>query len=404
MRFHSTARPQGLVPWARAFPEACPLRTLPSSGEPAPAPTFRGRARRVPVRSLTRIPDRVRIQALRVAAWAKLPAAIPVWAPAPRPPLCRVPAAAERSIPRPAAVPCAERRSPQPAAYSARLQHLLVKRAPLWKFPPAGWSILRDRRRPWAAQFGVSRCLRSGPPGSRAAATHLESAPGSHLRAPSRAAPPLPRWMEQRLSERPMHLLPCVRAPSFLPASKPIRKRGRLLRTRRQAARQPLPAPTRLSQFRVRVPALQQRHLGRPGWLARAGQLLPRTAPRPLRRGTLPSLPPKLRYPPLRRVRSQQVAAWLLPQQRRSPHPSNRPRAGTCVAARQSVRCCARRRVRHGCVRVVRRAPRCAGRRRPPARNPAVFRGWACASAHAARLLRAVRWPFASARSWQKDR
>src|SRR5208337_634987 len=144
MRFHSTARPREPVPWVRAFPEACSLRALPSSGKSAPAPTSRGQALRVPARSPTRIPVRVRTRVLGVEAWARLPAAIPGRAPAPRPPLRRVPAAAERLIPRPAAIPHAEQRFPPPPAYSARLEHLLAERAVLRKSPPAGWSSLPD--------------------------------------------------------------------------------------------------------------------------------------------------------------------------------------------------------------------------------------------------------------------
>src|SRR5208337_1114328 len=221
------------------------------------------------------------------------------------------------------------------AAYPARLEHLLVRQASLRGFPPAGWSSLPDLRRRRAPQLPVFRCHRLGPPGSRAAATHRESAPGSHLPALTRAAPTLPRSMEQRLPERATGLLSLswVPAPSSLPAAKPTRKRGRPLRLWKRAARQPLPAPVRLSQFPVLLPALQQRHLVRPGLLARAGQPLPR--------------------PPLRRVRSLRVAAWLLPRRRQFRHPSNRPRAGTCVVARQSVRCCARRRARHESVRVA---------------------------------------------------
>src|SRR5208282_2825829 len=208
MHFHSRARRRALFLWVRALPEPGSSRLLPSSAKSAPGPTFRGLAQQAPARSPTRNPVRVRNRVLGAAAWAKQPAAVPVQVPAPRQPLGRVPEAAMRSILRPAVIPGAEQRFPGPAEYPGLLEHLLVKRAPQRKFPPAGWSSLPDRRCRWAPQLPVSRCHRSGPLGPRAAATHRESAPRFHLPALTRATPLLPRSMEQRLSERAMDLLP----------------------------------------------------------------------------------------------------------------------------------------------------------------------------------------------------
>src|SRR5271157_2259491 len=202
------ARLRALFLWVRALPEPGSSRLLPSSAKSAPGPTFRGLAQQAPARSPTRNPVRVRNRVLGAAAWAKQPAAVPVQVPAPRQPLGRVPEAAMRSILRPAVIPGAEQRFPGPAEYPGLLEHLLVKRAPQRKFPPAGWSSLPDRRCRWAPQLPVSRCHRSGPLGPRAAATHRESAPRFHLPALTRATPLLPRSMEQRLSERAMDLLP----------------------------------------------------------------------------------------------------------------------------------------------------------------------------------------------------